>query len=161
MQRAIRTALFTAIRNLGFYYYRLVYSFLCTLFNTASSAAHQISLCRRVLGSNPGLLRLWHWQPDALHHSARFHPQCTVAMIPFPPQLFLRFLDGKRRQKFFSSLSNNNVTKLPWATLFATILVSFRPHFSSARWVCTWPNHYSPLAPSYCAPSTHSFTQSP
>ena len=53
---------------------RLYWLGVCSIFNTASSAAIKIPQCWRTLGLNAGLLRLWHWQSGALNHSARSQP---------------------------------------------------------------------------------------
>ncbi len=60
--------------------------FFSTLFNTASSAAPQIPLCRRMLESKPGQWRQRHWLSDAL--TTQLDPRRLLLRSSHPTENF-------------------------------------------------------------------------
>ena len=60
-------------RGLLFCLVNMKETFLCTIFNTVSSAAPHILLCRRILRPNSGMLQLQHWQEDSIFFVCLFH----------------------------------------------------------------------------------------
>ncbi len=70
--------------------------FFCTLFNTAPTAAPQITLYRRILGSNTGQVWLCHWLSDAL--TIRLNRICLKINASFHCLSLIDFLTTHNRK---------------------------------------------------------------
>ncbi len=106
---------------------------LCPLFNTPLSAALQILLCQMMMGSNPGLLRLWHCL--AVRRSAvlsRLHldKANNPSMSPFQPKKQVKCISNTAEREGGCALASPHLDSCGTVINFQ---LSLRPGLHSAE----------------------------